>query len=89
MSEEKSWKTWKEKWKFTNQNAEDIVKEIFRLGGTQPVNKTYIDKFIPPRADGEDGLDFAIELGWLKDCLNETYKVTACGLMMLSHRIKG
>lgn len=87
MSEEKSWKTWKERWKSTEEHAIYLVKEIFRLRGTRPVGKRELN--IGTYSSFEDALDFAIELGWLKDCLNETYKVTSVGLMMLSHRIKG
>ena len=84
MSEEKLWTTWRTRWKFTEKNAINIVKEIFRLGGTQLVEKREIEKLIIY----EDGLDFAIELGWLKDCYNDTYKLTCSGLLMLSHQIK-
>lgn len=84
MSEEKVWKTWKARWKITNQNAIDVVKEIFRMGGTRPVHKD--NATLVPYS--QDGLDFAIELGWLKECPNGRYKVTACGLMILSHRFK-
>ena len=89
MSEEILWKTWKERWVITNRNAENIVKEIFRLGGTRPIEKKKIENIAIHAEHPQNGLDFAIELGWLKDCFNETYKVTTCGLMMLSHRIKG
>lgn len=84
MSEEKAWVTWKERWKITNQNAEDIVKQIFRLKGTRIVVK----KDIPVCSSFEEALDFAIELGWLKDCLNDTYKLTCSGLLMLAHQAK-
>lgn len=87
MSEEKSWTTWKTRWKSTEEDAIDIVKEIFRLKGTSPVDKKKLERLA--YLNVKDGLGFAIELGWLKDCLNETYKVTVVGLMMLSHRIKG
>jgi len=82
MSEEKVWKTWKARWKYTEEHAIDIVKKIFQMGGVRPVEITIFLK------NSDDGLDFAIELGWLKDCLNESYKVTSSGLMMLAHRIK-
>lgn len=88
MSEEKSWKTWKARWKSTEKSAIEIVKEIFRLGGTRPIGKNVFVIFEQHRAAYQNGLDFAIELGWLKDCFNETYKVTSVGLMMLAHRIK-
>jgi len=82
MSEEKSWDTWKQRWKVTEENAIDIVKEIFRRGGTQSVDTRKIEGF----TFLEDGLNFAVELGWLKNFLTGSYKVTAVGLLMLAHR---
>ena len=81
-----SYDTWEARWKITEKNAIDIVKEIFRLGGTRPVDRKIENgKF---RLGTQDGLDFAVELGWLKDCHNDTYKLTCSGLLMLSHRMK-
>lgn len=88
MSEEMLWDTWKQRWIITNRNAEDTVKEIFRLGGTRPVEKKKIESIAIHAGHPSNSLDFAIELGWLNDCLNETYRVTSVGLLMLSHRIK-
>ena len=79
-----SWKTWKTRWRFTEENAVNIVKEIFRLEGTQPIDKRGIERL----TIYEDGLEFAIEMGWLKDCLNESYRVTCSGLLMLAHQLK-
>jgi len=81
---EKSWDTWKERWKSTEENAIDIVKEIFRRGGTQPIDTRKIEEFTIL----EDALNFAVELGWLKDFLTGSYKVTAVGLLMLAHQVK-
>jgi len=86
MSKEKSWTTWKARWKKTEEDAIDIVEEVFRLEGTRPVLKIKLEGLAYLRL--EDALDFAIELGWLKDCLNDTYKLTASGLLMLAHRVK-
>lgn len=87
MNEQTEWQTWKLRWKSTEENAVDIVKEIFRLGGTQLVDKRNIEKHVILE-DLEDGLAFATELGWLKPNLTGSYKVIASGLLMLSHRIK-
>jgi len=86
MSEEILWKTWKKRWTVTETNAIDIVKEIFRLVGVQVIHKAHLEKF--NNLHGEDGLDFAIELGWLKDCLTGYYKLTCSGLLMLAHQLK-
>jgi len=83
-----SWKTWKARWKFTEKNAVNIVKRIFRLRGIRPIERKELTILEPDDIAYQDGLDFAIELGWLKDCLNDTYKITSVGLMMLCHRIK-
>lgn len=84
MSEEKLWKTWKARWKKTEEDAIDIVKEIFRLEGTRPIEKQHI----PVCSDFEYALDFAVEMGWLKDHRHETYRVTCSGLLMLAHQLK-
>jgi len=86
MSEKQSFYTWKKRWQITDENAIEIVKEIFRLGGTRPVEKKQLDA--ATYSPFGDALDFAIELGWLKDCLNDIYKLTCSGLLMLAHRVK-